>query len=129
MVSINLNFINVKVEVPKNATSVILFVPEFGVTKAKPLVGKIKSGLATFEVAVSSKFAGKKGILQLITGNAGGESTPLKVPVTVPKVVTKPVPKITPIAKPTTQPKVVCSKGGIKRSFDANACPPGYIRG
>lgn len=128
-VTVNLNFINLKVNVPDNATSVILFAPEFGVTKAKPIVGKIKSGLATFEVAVSSKFAGKKGVLQLVTGNAVGESTPLKVPVTVPKVVTKPAPKVTPLAKPQTQPTVVCAKGGVKRSFDGTNCPPGYTRG
>jgi hypothetical protein len=128
-VSINLNFINIKVTVPENATSVILFAPEFGVTKAKPLVGKIKSSLASFEVAVSSKFAGKKGILQLITSNAAGESKPLKVPVTVPKVVTKPAPKVIPIAKPKTQPTVNCVKGSVKRSFDGTACPPGYTRG
>ena len=57
-VSVNLNFINLKVRVPVNATSVILFAPEFGVTKAKPLVGKVKSGFASFEVAVSSKCSG-----------------------------------------------------------------------
>lgn len=128
-VSINLNFINLKVKVPANATSVVLYAPEFGVTKAKPLIGKIKAGLATFEVAVSSKFAGKKGVLQLVTGNAVGESTPLKVPVTVPKVVTKPVPKVKPIVKPQAQQTVSCEKGGIKRSFEGNDCPPGYTRG
>ena len=128
-VSVNLNFINLKVKVPDNATSVVLYAPEFGVTKVKPLIGKIKSGFATFEVAVSTKFAGKKGILQLVTGNAVGESKPLKVPVTVPKVVTKPAPKVTPIAKPPAQQTVVCEKGGIKRSFDAAECPPGYTRG
>jgi sugar lactone lactonase YvrE len=128
-VSINLNFINLKVKVPDNATSVVLYAPEFGVTKAKPLIGKIKAGLATFEVAVSSKFAGKKGVLQLVTGNAVGESTPLKVPVTVPKVVTKPVPKVKPILKPQVQQTVSCEKGGIKRSFEGTSCPPGYTRG
>jgi sugar lactone lactonase YvrE len=128
-VSINLNFINLKVKVPNNATSVVLYAPEFGVTKAKPLIGKIKAGLATFEVAVSSKFAGKKGVLQLVTGNAVGESTPLKVPVTVPKVVTKPVPKVKPIVKPQVQQTVSCEKGGIKRNFEGNDCPPGYTRG
>jgi hypothetical protein len=128
-VSIDLNFINLKVKVPDNATSIVLYAPEFGVTKAKPLIGKIKSGLATFEVAVSSKFAGKKGVLQLVTGNAVGESTPLKVPVTVPKVVTKPAPKVSPLAKPPAQQTIVCEKGGIKRNFAANECPPGYTRG
>jgi hypothetical protein len=128
-VTINLNFINLKVKVPNNATSVVLYAPEFGVTKAKPLIGKIKAGLATFEVAVSSKFAGKKGVLQLVTGNAVGESTPLKVPVTVPKVVTKPVPKVKPIVKPQVQQTVSCEKGGIKRNFEGNDCPPGYTRG
>jgi hypothetical protein len=119
-----------KVKVPNNATSVVLYAPEFGVTKAKPLIGKIKAGLATFEVAVSSKFAGKKGVLQLVTGNAVGESTPLKVPVTVPKVVTKPVPKVKPIVKPQTQPNLVCVKGAVKRTdFAGTECPPGYTRG
>ena len=130
-VSINLNFINLKVRVPVNATSVVLFAPEFGVTKAKPLVGKIKEGLASFEVAVSSKFAGKKGTLQLVTENAVGESQPLKVPVTVPKVVTKTIPKVKQLPKPQTapnQPKVICEKGAQKREF-AGSCPPGWENG
>ena len=130
-VSINLNFINLKVRVPVNATSVILFAPEFGVTKAKPLVGKIKDGLASFEVAVSSKLAGKKGILQLVTENAVGESQPLKVPVTVPKIATKPAPKDKQVPKPQappTVPKVICEKGAQKRPFDGS-CPPGWTRG
>jgi hypothetical protein len=130
-VSINLNFINLKVRVPVNATSVILFAPEFGVTKAKPLVGKIKDGLASFEVAVSSKLAGKKGILQLVTENAVGESQPLKVPVTVPKVATKPAPKVSQLPKPQSPPnvpKVICEKGAQKRPFDGS-CPPGWTRG
>jgi hypothetical protein len=130
-VSINLNFINLKVRVPVNATSVILFAPEFGVTKAKPLVGKIKDGLASFEVAVSSKLAGKKGFLQLVTENAVGESQPLKVPVTVPKIATKPAPKVSQVPKPQSQPnvpKVICEKGAQKRPFDGS-CPPGWTRG
>ena len=127
-VSINLNFINLKVRVPVNATSVILFAPEFGVTKAKPIVGKVKSGLASFEVAVSSKFAGKKGTLQLVSGNAAGESQPLKIPVTVPKVPTKTTPKVKQLPKPQTapnQPKVNCKKGAQERPFDGS-CPPGW---
>ena len=127
-VSVNLNFINLKVRVPVNATSVILFAPEFGVTKAKPLVGKVKSGIASFEVAVSSKFAGKKGNLQLVSENAAGESQPLKIPVTVPKVATKTTPKAKDLPKPKTapsQPKVICEKGAQKREFDGS-CPPGW---
>jgi hypothetical protein len=130
-VSINLNFINLKVRVPVSATSVILFAPEFGVTKAKPLVGKIKDGLASFEVSVSSKFAGKKGVLQLITENAVGESQPLKVPVTVPKVEPKTTPKVKQLPKPKappTQPQVICEKGAQKRPFDGS-CPPGWTNG
>jgi hypothetical protein len=130
-VSINLNFINLKVRVPVNATSVILFAPEFGVTKAKPIIGKVKSGLASFEVAVSSKFAGKKGILQLVSGNAAGESQPLKIPVTVPNVATNAAPKVKPLPKPKTapsQPQVICEKGAQKREF-AGSCPPGWDRG
>ena len=127
-VSVNLNFINLKVRVPVNATSVILFAPEFGVTKAKPLVGKVKSGIASFEVAVSSKFAGKKGNLQLVSENAAGESQPLKIPVTVPKVATKTTPKARDLPKPQappSQPKVICEKGAQKREFDGS-CPPGW---
>ena len=130
-VSINLNFINLKVRVPVNATSVVLFAPEFGVTKAKPLVGKIKEGLASFEVAVSSKFAGKKGTLQLVTENAVGESKPLKVPVTVPKITTKPTPKVSKVPKPQAPQnvlKVMCQKGAQKRPFDGS-CPPGWENG
>jgi hypothetical protein len=130
-VSINLNFINLKVRVPVNATSVILFAPEFGVTKAKPLVGKVKSGIASFEVAVSSKFAGKKGNLQLVSENAAGESSPLKIPVTVPKVATKTTPNVKTLPKPKTapsQPQVICEKGAQKRPFDGS-CPPGWTNG
>jgi hypothetical protein len=130
-VSVNLNFINLKVRVPENATSVILFAPEFGVTKAKPLIGKVKSGFASFEVAVSSKLAGKKGALQLVSENAAGESSPLKIPVTVPKVATKTVPKVQPLPKPKTapsQPQVICEKGAQKRPFDGS-CPPGWTNG
>ena len=130
-VSVNLNFINLKVRVPVNATSVILFAPEFGVTKAKPLVGKVKSGIASFEVAVSSKFAGKKGNLQLVSENAAGESSPLKIPVTVPKVATKTTPNVKPLPKPKTAPsqaQVICEKGAQKRPFDGS-CPPGWTNG
>jgi hypothetical protein len=110
---------------------VILFAPEFGVTKAEPIVGKVKAGLASFEVAVSSKFAGKKGILQLVSENAAGESQPLKIPVTVPKVATKAAPKVKPLPKPKTapsQPQVICEKGAQKREF-AGSCPPGWDNG
>ncbi len=127
-VSINLNFINLKVRVPENATSVILFAPEFGVTKAKPIIGKVKSGLASFEVAVSSKFAGKKGMLQLVSENAVGSSEPLKIPVTVPKVVTKAAPKAKVVPKPKaapSQPQVLCNKGALRKPFDGS-CPPGW---
>jgi hypothetical protein len=130
-VSINLNFINLKVRVPVNATSVILFAPEFGVAKAKPIVGKVKSGIASFEVAMSSKFAGKKGNLQLVSGNAAGESQPLKIPVTVPKVPTKTTPKVKQLPKPQTapnQPKVICKKGAQQRPFEGS-CPPGWTNG
>lgn len=130
-VSINLNFINLKVRVPENATSVILFAPEFGVTKAKPIIGKVKSGLASFEVAVSSKFAGKKGMLQLVSENAVGESQPLKIPVTVPKVSTKAAPKAKQLPKPKaapSQPQVICQKGAQKRPFEGS-CPPGWTNG
>ena len=130
-VSINLNFINLKVRVPVNATSVILFAPEFGVTKAKPIVGKVKSGVASFEVAMSSKFAGKKGNLQLVSENAAGESSPLKIPVTVPKVATKTTPNVKPLPKPKTAPsqaQVICEKGAQKRPFDGS-CPPGWTNG
>ena len=128
-VSVNLNFINLKVRVPVNATSVILFAPEFGVTKAKPLVGKVKSGIASFEVAVSSKFAGKKGNLQLVSENAAGESEPLKIPVTVPKVATKTTPKAKDLPKPQappSQPRVICKKGAQVRSDFIGSCPPGW---
>ena len=130
-VSVNLNFINLKVRVPVNATSVILFAPEFGVTKAKPIVGKVKSGVASFEVAMSSKFAGKKGNLQLVSENAAGESSPLKIPVTVPKVATKTTPNVKPLPKPKTAPsqaQVICEKGAQKRPFDGS-CPPGWTNG
>lgn len=130
-VSINLNFINLKVRVPVNASSVILFAPEFGFTKAKPLVGKIKDGLASFEVAMSSKFAGQKGVLQLVTENAVGESQPLKIPVTLPKIVKKPIPKPSLLPKPQappTQSRVICEKGAQKREF-GESCPPGWTNG
>ena len=97
-------------------------------TKAKPLVGKVKSGIASFEVAVSSKFAGKKGNLQLVSENAAGESQPLKIPVTVPKVATKTTPKAKDLPKPQappSQPKVICEKGAQKRPF-VGSCPPGW---
>lgn len=130
-VTVNLNFINLKVRVPSNATSVVLFAPEFGVTKAKPLIGKVKSGFASFEVAVSSKFAGKKGTLQLVSENAVGESKPLKIPVTVPKVAAKAAPKVNQLPKPEvapSQPKVICKKGAQQRPFEGS-CPPGWTNG
>jgi sugar lactone lactonase YvrE len=130
-VTVNLNFINLKVRVPSNATSVVLFAPEFGVTKAKPLIGKVKSGFASFEVAVSSKFAGKKGTLQLVSENAVGESKPLKIPVTVPKVAAKAAPKVKQLPKPQvapSQPKVICKKGAQQRPFEGS-CPPGWTNG
>jgi hypothetical protein len=110
---------------------VVLFAPEFGVTKAKPLIGKVKSGIASFEVAVSSKFAGKKGTLQLVSENAVGESKPLKIPVTVPKVATKAAPKVKQLPKPQvapSQPKVICKKGAQQRPFEGS-CPPGWTNG
>jgi len=131
IVSVNLNFINLKVQVPVNASSVILFAPELGVTKAKPIVGKVKSGFASFEVAVSSKFAGKKGTLQLVSENAAGESEPLKIPVTVPKVATKSTSAVKKLPKPQTapnQPKVNCKKGAQARPFEGS-CPPGWTNG
>jgi hypothetical protein len=131
IVSINLNFINLKVRVPVNASSVILFAPELGVAKAKPIVGKMKSGFASFEVAVSSKFAGKKGTLQLVSENAVGESEPLKIPVTVPKVATKSTSAVKKLPKPQTapnQPKVNCKKGAQTRPFEGS-CPPGWTNG
>ena len=130
-ISVNLNFINIKVRVPDNATSIILFAPELGVSKAQPLIGKVKDGFASFEVALSSKFAGKKGIFQILSQNASGDSKPLTVPVTVPKPVTKPAPVVKVLPKTrvdTTQTKVLCKKvGQPNRGFDGG-CPPGWDR-
>jgi len=130
-ISVNLNFINIKVRVPDNATSIILFAPELGVSKAQPIIGKVKDGFASFEVALSSKFAGKKGIFQILSQNASGDSKPLTVPVTVPKPVTKPAPVVKVLPKPrvdATQTKVLCKKvGQPNRGFDGG-CPPGWDR-
>ena len=131
-VTFNSKFINVEVQVPGDATRVILFSPDFGVSKAKPLVGAISSGFASFKVALNSLYAGKKGVIQLIASNGAGESVPLKIPVTAPKVVTKASPKKVTAVKPRVAPrpaKVTCIKGAIKRSFDGTKCPSGYSKG
>ncbi len=130
-ITVNLNFINITVKVPASASSIKLFAPEFGVTAANPIVGTISNGLANFEVSLNSKYAGKKGDLQIVTGNAVGDSSPLKVPVTVPKIANKPAPKVTPSARPQEvqkQPEVSCLKGGIERTFEGASCPPGYTK-
>jgi len=131
-VTFNSKFINVEVQVPEDATRVILYSPEFGVSKAKPLVASISSGFATFKVALNSLYAGKKGIIQLIASNAAGESAPLKIPVTAPKLTAKATPKKVSTVKPKAAPrpvKVTCIKGAIKRSFDGTKCPSGYAKG
>jgi hypothetical protein len=131
-VTFNSKFINVEVQVPGDATRVILFSPDFGVSKAKPLVGAISSGFASFKVALNSLYAGKKGVIQLIASNAAGESAPLKIPVSAPKVATKASPKKVSTVKPKVAPrpvKVTCIKGAIKRSFDGTKCPSGYTKG
>jgi hypothetical protein len=131
-VTFNSKFINVEVQVPGDATRVILYSPEFGVSKAKPLVGAISSGFASFKVALNSLYAGKKGVIQLIASNASGESAPLKIPVTAPKLTAKAAPKKVATVKPKVVPrpvKVTCIKGAIKRSFDGTKCPSGYTKG
>lgn len=131
-VTVNLNFINLTVEVPLGISSAILYSPEFGVTKQKPITGEINGGIANFEVAINSKYAGKKGTLQVINRNSAGESDPLKIPVTAPKVNSKPVAVKTAAPKPPTQarqPVITCSKGATKRIFEGTQCPPGYTKG
>jgi hypothetical protein len=129
---VNLNFINLVVEVPVGVSSAILFSPEFGVTKQKPIVGQINGTRASFELAINSKFAGKKGTLQILNRNSAGESEALRIPVTAPKPKPRPVAVKTVAPKPPTQVKQVevrCSKGATKRTFVGTDCPPGYTRG
>jgi sugar lactone lactonase YvrE len=131
-VTVNLNFINLTVEVPLGVSSAILYSPEFGVTKQKPIAGAINGGFANFEVAINSKYAGKKGTLQVVSRNSAGESDPLKIPVTAPKVNSKPVAVKTVAPKPPAQarqPVITCSKGATKRVFEGTQCPPGYTKG
>ena len=42
-------------------------------------------------MAINSKYAGKKGALQIVNQNSAGESAALKIPVTAPKVKSKPL--------------------------------------
>jgi hypothetical protein len=131
-VSVNLNFINLVVEVPVGISSTFLYAPEFGVTKQKPIVGQINGNKASFEMAINSKYAGKKGALQIVNKNSAGESEALKIPVTAPKVKSKPVATKTVAPKPPAQvkqPMVACSKGATKRTFEGIDCPPGYTKG
>lgn len=130
--SINLNFINLVVEVPVGIASAVLFSPEFGITKRKPIVGQINGTTASFELAINSKFAGKKGALQIVNRNSAGESEALKIPVTAPKPKSRPVAVKTVAPKPPTpvkQAEVRCSKGATKRTFVGAECPPGYTKG
>jgi hypothetical protein len=131
-VTVNLNFINLTVEVPLGVSSAILYAPEFGITKQKPIPGVINGNKASFELAVNSKFAGKKGTLQIVNKNSAGESNPLRIPVTAPKIKSKPVAVKTLAPKPPTQarqPVITCLKGVTKRVFEATECPPGYTKG
>ena len=131
-VNVNLNFINLVVEVPVGISSTILFAPEFGVTRQKPIFGVIDGNKASFEVAINSKYAGKKGALQIVNQNSAGESAALKIPVTAPKVKSKPIATKTVAPKPPTQakqPLITCSKGATKRTFEGTDCPPGYSKG
>lgn len=131
-VSVNLNFVNLVVEIPVGISSSILFAPEFGVTKQKPIIGQISGNKASFEMAINSKYAGKKGTLQIVNKNSAGESEALKIPVTAPKVKTKPVAVKTIAPKQPTQPRqslITCLKGATKRTFEGTDCPPGYTKG
>jgi hypothetical protein len=131
-VSVNLNFINLTVSVPTGTNSVLLFAPEFGVSKSKAILGQISGGKAVFEMSVNDKYAGKKGTLQIVSKNEVGESDPLKLPVTGPKVKSKPAAIKTLAPKPqapTRVPEVLCLKGATKRVFEGTVCPPGYTRG
>ncbi len=130
-VSINLNFINLTVSVPTGTNSVLLFAPEFGVSKSKAILGQISGGKAVFEMSVNDKYAGKKGILQIVSKNDAGESEPLKLPVTGPRVKSKPVAAKTIAPRPSQvrQPVITCLKGATKRIFEGTTCPPGYTKG
>jgi sugar lactone lactonase YvrE len=131
-VSVNLNFVNLVVEVPVGISSSVLFAPEFGVTKQKPIVGQINGNKASFEMAINSKYAGKKGTLQIVNKNSAGESDALKIPVTAPKVKSKPVAIRTIAPKAPVQarqPSITCLKGATKRTFEGTDCPPGYTKG
>ena len=131
-VSVNLNFVNLVVEVPVGISSSVLFAPEFGVTKQKPIVGQINGNKASFEMAINSKYAGRKGTLQIVNKNSAGESDALKIPVTAPKVKSKPVAIKTIAPKAPVQarqPSIICLKGATKRTFEGTDCPPGYTRG
>jgi hypothetical protein len=115
------------VEIPNGVSSVILFAPEFGVSKLKPIVGQVNGNKAIFEVAINSKYAGKKGNLQIINRNSAGESSALKIPVTGPKVKSNPAPVKTIAPKPQAPTRTItCLKGATKRVFEATTCPPGY---
>jgi hypothetical protein len=131
-VKVNLNFINLTVDVPLSISSAVLYAPEFGITKQKPIPGVINGNKASFEIAINSKFAGKRGTLQIVNKNSAGESEALKIPVTAPKVKSKPVAVKTVAPKPPTQvrqPVVTCLKGATKRTFEGTDCPPGYTKG
>ena len=83
-------------------------------------------------MAINSKYAGKKGALQIVNKNSAGESEALKIPVTAPKVKSKPVATKTVAPKLPTQvkqPVITCFKGATKRTFEGIDCPPGYTKG
>ncbi len=129
-VSINLNFINLTVSVPIGTKTALLYAPEFGVPKSKAISGQVSEGKAEFEISVNSKYAGKKGTLQVVGKNEAGESNPLNLPVTGPKVKSKPVAIKTLAPKPVTRaPEITCLKGATKRVFEGTSCPPGYTKG
>lgn len=130
-VSISLNFINLVVEIPFGISSTILYAPAFGVTKEKPIFGQITGNKASFEMVINSKYASKKGVLQIINKNSAGESEALKIPVTAPKVKRTPVATKTVAPAPPSQralPTITCLKGATKRVFEAIECPPGYTK-
>ena len=131
-VSVNLNFVNLSVTVPTGISSVILFSPEFGITKSNPILGQVSGNKANFEMSINSKYAGKKGALQVVNKNSAGESDPLTISVTAPKVQAKAAPIKTTAAKPQVAPKlpeITCLKGANKRVFEGSSCPPGYTKG
>lgn len=117
--------VNVIQRTNSRASNVYLYSKSLKISKNKPLIGDLQDGKAIIEVPFNKSMEGKNFPISIFLSNSKGESKPLNVLLKIPQStnVTK---SPTVIEVPKSPKMVFCTRANQTRTFEGEACPPGW---